>query len=97
MNLQFNKGMAGMIRAVLNIDPETLQGQINGTIQQAEHAFKSLHENLHYFRSEISSLRKEVAELKAMMKGSQNGTTVFVGETFDTAKQIAAENRTVND
>lgn len=66
--LKISKGMAYMIRAILNIEPEKLQVQLNNMIQMAECAATGINKAVTDFDARLKTLEASHSEIATMLK-----------------------------
>lgn len=65
MDITIPKGVALMIRALLNIDPEKVEGTINDLLSKSEAAFNKLNSTLAYFDERLLALEAANKVLQA--------------------------------
>lgn len=62
--IKISKGVAMMIRAVLNITPEQVEAQVNNLIAKSENAFLTMKNTLGHFDGRLTRIEAELTALK---------------------------------
>lgn len=66
--LKLTKGVAIMIRAILNIDPETLQNQVNAVVKMAEGAAVGVNQAVKDFDARLTKLEQSHNRIATMLE-----------------------------